>query len=91
MTQTGPFRLPSGGRLIDRAYQLPFRFDGRQLRGVGLIAAFGQRGLVQRADAGHGQQAILLRWSGIRGLPPMLAGGIVIAADTVAAAMFGGI
>lgn len=34
MTQTGPFRLPSGGRLIDRAYQLPFRFDGRQLRGV---------------------------------------------------------
>ncbi len=34
MTQTGPFRLPAGGRLIDRAYQLPFRFDGRQLRGV---------------------------------------------------------
>ena len=34
MTQTGPFRLPQGGRLIDRAYQLPFRFDGRQLRGV---------------------------------------------------------
>ncbi len=34
MTQTGPFRLPRGGRLIDRAYQLPFRFDGRQMRGV---------------------------------------------------------
>lgn len=34
MTETGPFRLPQGGRLIDRAYQLPFRFDGRQLRGV---------------------------------------------------------
>lgn len=34
MTQTGPFRLPSGGRLIDRAYQLPFRFDGRHLRGL---------------------------------------------------------
>ncbi|WP_104491184.1 sarcosine oxidase subunit alpha family protein [Paracoccus denitrificans] len=34
MTETGPFRLPRGGRLIDRAYQLPFRFDGRQMRGV---------------------------------------------------------
>ena len=34
MTQTGPFRLSAGGRLIDRAYQLPFRFDGRQLRGL---------------------------------------------------------
>ncbi|RNI18693.1 sarcosine oxidase subunit alpha family protein [Paracoccus pantotrophus] len=34
MTRTGPFRLPRGGRLIDRAYQLPFRFDGRQMRGV---------------------------------------------------------
>ncbi|KGJ03814.1 sarcosine oxidase subunit alpha [Paracoccus halophilus] len=34
MTQTGPFRLSSGGRLIDRAYPLPFRFDGRQLRGL---------------------------------------------------------
>ncbi|WP_017999445.1 sarcosine oxidase subunit alpha family protein [Paracoccus sp. N5] len=34
MTQTGPFRLPRGGRLIDRAYQLPFRFDGRQMRGL---------------------------------------------------------
>ena len=34
MTQTGPFRLPAGGRLIDRAYQLPFRFDGRHLRGL---------------------------------------------------------
>ena len=34
MTETGPFRLPRGGRLIDRAYQLPFRFDGRQMRGL---------------------------------------------------------
>src|SRR5690606_39246334 len=34
MTETGPFRLPRGGRLIDRAYPLPFRFDGRQMRGV---------------------------------------------------------
>ncbi|SMO37982.1 sarcosine oxidase subunit alpha family protein [Paracoccus laeviglucosivorans] len=34
MSETGPFRLPRGGRLIDRAYQLPFRFDGRQLRGL---------------------------------------------------------
>ena len=34
MTQTGPFRLPAGGRLIDRAYQLPFRFGGRHLRGL---------------------------------------------------------
>ena len=34
MSATGPFRLSSGGRLIDRAYQLPFRFDGRHLRGV---------------------------------------------------------
>ena len=29
----GPFRLPAGGRLIDRAYPAPFRFDGRHLRG----------------------------------------------------------
>ncbi|AGT09745.1 sarcosine oxidase subunit alpha family protein [Paracoccus aminophilus] len=34
MSDQGPFRLSSGGRLIDRAYQLPFRFDGRHLRGV---------------------------------------------------------
>ncbi|WP_265499334.1 sarcosine oxidase subunit alpha family protein [Paracoccus beibuensis] len=34
MTHTPPFRLPSGGRRIDRAYQLPFRFDGRHLRGL---------------------------------------------------------
>jgi sarcosine oxidase subunit alpha len=34
MSQSRPFRLPKGGRLIDRAYQLPFRFDGRHLRGV---------------------------------------------------------
>ncbi len=34
MSDHGPFRLPSGGRLIDRAYQLPFRFDGRHLRGL---------------------------------------------------------
>lgn len=34
MSDTGPFRLPQGGRLIDRAYQLPFRFDGRQMRGL---------------------------------------------------------
>ena len=33
-TENGPFRLPRGGRLIDRAYQLPFRFDGRHLRGL---------------------------------------------------------
>lgn len=26
-------RLPSGGRLIDRAWSTPFRFDGRHLRG----------------------------------------------------------
>jgi len=30
----GPFRLASGGRLIDRAYPAPFRFDGRHLRGL---------------------------------------------------------
>ena len=34
MSDTGPFRLSRGGRLIDRAYQLPFRFDGRHLRGL---------------------------------------------------------
>ena len=34
MTETGPFRLPTGGRLIDRAYSTPFRFDGRHLRGL---------------------------------------------------------
>ncbi len=34
MSETRPFRLPQGGRLIDRAWQLPFRFDGRHLRGV---------------------------------------------------------
>ncbi|AUH33720.1 sarcosine oxidase subunit alpha family protein [Paracoccus tegillarcae] len=34
MSQTRPFRLPQGGRLIDRAYQVPFRFDGRHLRGL---------------------------------------------------------
>ncbi|MFN3275135.1 MAG: sarcosine oxidase subunit alpha family protein [Paracoccus sp. (in: a-proteobacteria)] len=34
MTHVPPFRLPSGGRLIDRAFQLPFRFDGRHLRGL---------------------------------------------------------
>ncbi|MBW7056759.1 sarcosine oxidase subunit alpha family protein [Paracoccus bogoriensis] len=34
MTRTPPFRLAQGGRLIDRAFQLPFRFDGRHLRGV---------------------------------------------------------
>lgn len=32
-TAPGPFRLPDGGRLIDRAYVAPFRFDGRHLRG----------------------------------------------------------
>ncbi|MDO5630703.1 MAG: sarcosine oxidase subunit alpha family protein [Paracoccus sp. (in: a-proteobacteria)] len=30
----GPFRLAHGGRLIDRAYSTPFRFDGRHLRGL---------------------------------------------------------
>ncbi|MBM3605509.1 MAG: sarcosine oxidase subunit alpha family protein [Alphaproteobacteria bacterium] len=34
MTHTPPFRLPKGGRLIDRAFQIPFRFDGRHLRGL---------------------------------------------------------
>ena len=34
MSHTPPFRLPQGGRLIDRAFQIPFRFDGRHLRGV---------------------------------------------------------
>lgn len=34
MTHTAPFRLAQGGRLIDRAFQLPFRFDGRHLRGL---------------------------------------------------------
>ena len=34
MSDSGPFRLSAGGRLVDRAYQLPFRFDGRQLRGL---------------------------------------------------------
>ncbi|MCQ0969070.1 sarcosine oxidase subunit alpha family protein (plasmid) [Paracoccus sp. TK19116] len=34
MSETGPFRLPQGGRLIDRAYPLEFRFDGRPLRGL---------------------------------------------------------
>ncbi|RMC32899.1 sarcosine oxidase subunit alpha family protein [Paracoccus alkanivorans] len=34
MTYTPPFRLAHGGRLIDRAFQVPFRFDGRHLRGV---------------------------------------------------------
>ncbi|MFC3166854.1 sarcosine oxidase subunit alpha family protein [Paracoccus fontiphilus] len=34
MSHTPPFRLPKGGRLIDRAFQLAFRFDGRHLRGV---------------------------------------------------------
>ncbi|MFH5775763.1 sarcosine oxidase subunit alpha family protein [Paracoccus sp. NGMCC 1.201697] len=34
MSDNGPFRLNRGGRLIDRAYPLPFRFDGRQLLGL---------------------------------------------------------
>ncbi|WP_134678401.1 sarcosine oxidase subunit alpha family protein [Paracoccus ravus] len=34
MTDAGPFRLAAGGRLIDRAYPLSFRFDDRELRGV---------------------------------------------------------
>nr|WP_111302077.1 sarcosine oxidase subunit alpha family protein [Paracoccus saliphilus] len=34
MTHTPPFRLSTGGRLVDRALQLPFRFDGRHLRGL---------------------------------------------------------
>ncbi|MDS9467142.1 sarcosine oxidase subunit alpha family protein [Paracoccus sp. MBLB3053] len=34
MSDSGPFRLSRGGRLIDRAYPLPFRFDGRQMRGL---------------------------------------------------------
>lgn len=34
MTYTPPFRLARGGRLIDRACQVPFRFDGRHLRGL---------------------------------------------------------
>ncbi|WP_347140484.1 sarcosine oxidase subunit alpha family protein [Paracoccus sp. SSK6] len=34
MSRTPPFRLPKGGRLIDRAFQLAFRFDGRHLRGI---------------------------------------------------------
>jgi sarcosine oxidase subunit alpha len=34
MTHMPPFRLPSGGRLVDRAFQVPFRFDGRHLRGL---------------------------------------------------------
>ena len=34
MSDNGPFRLSRGGRLIDRAYPLPFRFDGRHLRGL---------------------------------------------------------
>ncbi|RJL05412.1 sarcosine oxidase subunit alpha family protein [Paracoccus aestuarii] len=34
MTRIAPHRLAQGGRLIDRAYPLPFRFDGRHLRGV---------------------------------------------------------
>ena len=34
MSRTPPFRLAWGGRLIDRADQIPFRFDGRHLRGL---------------------------------------------------------
>lgn len=34
MTYTPPFRLARGGRNIDRAFQVPFRFDGRHLRGL---------------------------------------------------------
>ena len=34
MSHTPPFRLARGGRLIDRAFQVPFRFDGRHLRGL---------------------------------------------------------
>ena len=34
MSHTPPFRLPQGGRLIERAFQIPFRFDGRHLRGL---------------------------------------------------------
>ncbi|MBU2957084.1 sarcosine oxidase subunit alpha family protein [Paracoccus sp. 1_MG-2023] len=34
MTHVPPFRLPRGGRLIDRSDQLGFRFDGRHLRGL---------------------------------------------------------
>ncbi|WP_134724472.1 sarcosine oxidase subunit alpha family protein [Paracoccus luteus] len=33
-SRTGPFRLPTGGRLIDRAQPRGFRFDGRQLTGL---------------------------------------------------------
>ncbi|MDF3607766.1 sarcosine oxidase subunit alpha family protein [Paracoccus sp. DMF-8] len=34
MSDNHSFRLATGGRLIDRAYQVPFRFDGRQMRGL---------------------------------------------------------
>lgn len=34
MSRVPPFRLPRGGRLIDRAYPLAFYFDTRTLRGV---------------------------------------------------------
>lgn len=33
-TRTGPHRLPMGGRRVDRAYPITFRFDGRPLRGL---------------------------------------------------------
>ncbi len=34
MTDTGPFRLATGGRLIDRAAPRGFRFDGRHMDGL---------------------------------------------------------
>ncbi|HRO13949.1 MAG TPA: 2Fe-2S iron-sulfur cluster-binding protein, partial [Paracoccus sp. (in: a-proteobacteria)] len=33
-TKTGPFRLNTGGRLIDRGQARGFRFDGRQMQGL---------------------------------------------------------
>ncbi|WP_299360872.1 sarcosine oxidase subunit alpha family protein [uncultured Paracoccus sp.] len=34
MTGKQPFRLPTGGRLIDRSKPIGFRFDGRQMQGL---------------------------------------------------------
>ncbi len=34
MSQNGPHRLPKGGRLIDRAYPLHLRFNGRAITGL---------------------------------------------------------
>ncbi|MBV0891733.1 sarcosine oxidase subunit alpha family protein [Paracoccus sp. Z118] len=61
---TGPFRLPAGGRLIDRSKPLGFRFEGRQMTGfsgdtlASALLGSGQR-VVGRSFKYHRPRGIL--------------------------------